>query len=106
MKTTISVYDFRDAFERRGRKDQFSYTGLGFLHEYLEEMEESTGVEIELDVVGLCCDYVEMTFEEVVDSYDTGITEENYCDKRVWEWLQEQTTVVYFDLDRVMFQQF
>ena len=46
MKTTLSVYDFRDAFHKAGRKDQFSYDGLEILHRYFEELEESTGEEI------------------------------------------------------------
>ena len=38
MKTTLSVYDFRDAFTRAGRKDQFSYDALGLIYDYLEEI--------------------------------------------------------------------
>jgi len=35
------------------RKTNFSYEGLEILFEYLEELEESTGEEIELDVIAL-----------------------------------------------------
>ena len=59
MKKTINFYDFERAFSNAGRQNQFSYKGQRALFEYLEEYEESTGEEIELDVIALCCEYVE-----------------------------------------------
>ena len=41
------------------RKDTFSYAGLEALFEYLEQLEEDTGEEMEFDMVGICCDYTE-----------------------------------------------
>ena len=71
MKQSIDIYGFRTAFERSGRKDQFSYEGLKALFEYLEQYEDDCGEEIELDVVGLCCDYVEYdSLEEFHGEYD------------------------------------
>ena len=88
MKQTIDVYGFRRAFERTDRKDQFSYEGLKALFEYLEEYEEGTGEEVELDVIALCCDYCE--FDNLEDfqkqySYD-------YDDM---ESVEQETTVIY-----------
>ena len=65
MKTTISVYDFRQAFHDYDRGNQFSYKGLGVLYEALERFAEDTGEEIELDVIALCCDFAEGTAEEI-----------------------------------------
>ena len=58
MKQTINEYQFRRAFETT-RPNNFSYEGLKALYEYLEEYEEDTEQEIELDVIGLCCDFTE-----------------------------------------------
>ena len=58
MKQTINEYQFKRAFETT-RPNYFSYEGLTALYEYLKEYEEGTGEEVELDVVGLCCDYTE-----------------------------------------------
>jgi hypothetical protein len=69
MKTTVSKYDFERAFVDYGRKDQFSYEALGLLFAYLEEYEESTGEEIELDVIALCCEYYEDTLESIAANY-------------------------------------
>ena len=48
-----------DAFQNMNREDNFTYTGLSALFDYLEECEDSTGEELELDVIALCCDFTE-----------------------------------------------
>ena len=58
MKTTVSIYDFRREFEQC-RPNNFSYEGLAVLFDYLEQLEQDTGEEIELDVITLCCEYTE-----------------------------------------------
>jgi hypothetical protein len=89
MKTTVNVYDFRDAFKRFDR-DNFSYHGLGALFEYLEEYEDSTGQEIELDVVAICCDFSEYDTPEAAAS-EYGW---EFEDGDALEWLQDQTTAI------------
>jgi len=51
------------------RKTNFSYEGLEILFEYLEELEEGTDQEIELDVIALCCDFSEDTPENIGEAY-------------------------------------
>lgn len=41
------------------RSDNFSFKGKKALFDYLEQYEEGTGQEIELDIVALCCEYTE-----------------------------------------------
>ena len=59
MYQRVTFSDFRQAFHNHDRGNQFSYEGLKALFGYLEEQEQDTGEEIELDVIALCCDYVE-----------------------------------------------
>jgi hypothetical protein len=59
MKQSINEHKFRDAFHKMGRGEQFSYDGLTALYDYLEQYEDDTGQEIELDVIALCCDFTE-----------------------------------------------
>ena len=59
MIQTINKSEFTSTFHRAGRGDQFSYEGLIALYDYLEDYEDSTGEQIELDVIALCCDYTE-----------------------------------------------
>jgi hypothetical protein len=75
MKTTVSLYDFRDSFKRMGRDKQFTYEGLGVLFQYLEDYEEITNEEIELDVVAICCDFTEDTWLNIADSYSIDLTD-------------------------------
>jgi len=73
MKQTINFYQFRDAFRSADRMNNFSPDGLNLLFDYLEEYEDSTGEEIELDVIALCCDYAEATIDELIDSYSIPV---------------------------------
>jgi len=59
MKQTINKYAFERAFKDADRADNFSRAGLNALFDYFEDYEQSTGEEIELDVVAICCDYCE-----------------------------------------------
>ena len=87
MKQTIDVYGFRRAFERTDRKDQFSYEGLEALFNWLEQYEDDTGEETELDVIALCCDFTE--YESLSDfQQDYGMTYQSIDD------IEENTGVI------------
>jgi hypothetical protein len=75
MKTTVYLNEFRDYFNQV-RPNNFSYEGLGILFEYLEEWEDGTGEELELDVIALCCDFSEEDFSDIAKSYDIELDEE------------------------------
>ena len=79
MIKTLNAYDFHRAFEQL-RPDNFSYEALDVLFEYFEELEESTGQPIELDVIAICCDFVELDCDEIIENYSTCIDEEDYDD--------------------------
>tara|TARA_R110001599_G_scaffold140255_1_gene320233 strand:- start:1014 stop:1316 length:303 start_codon:yes stop_codon:yes gene_type:complete len=71
MKQTINFYNFSDAFRKAGRADQFTYEGQRAIFDYLEEYEDSTGEEVELDVIAICCEYMEYeNLEEFHNVYD------------------------------------
>jgi hypothetical protein len=76
MKTTVYFCDFRDAF-LSVRPDNFSREGLGVLFEYLEQFEQDTGEELELDVIDICCDFSEDTPENIAQSYDINLDDCN-----------------------------
>lgn len=87
MKTSINKYEFRDSFIRMGRKDNFSYEGLNVLFDYFEEYEKSTGEEIELDVIAICCEFNEATPDEIRADYCVS------SDRDLMEYLQYHTIV-------------
>lgn len=70
MKTTVTEHSFRQAFYDMNRGDTFSYEGLAALFEWLNQYEEDTGEEMELDVIALCCDFREYrSLAEFQDNY-------------------------------------
>ena len=89
MFQRVNFSDFRQAFYNQERGEQFSYEGLKALFSFLEEQEQDAGAEMELDVIGLCCDYVEYRdFEEF---------QEDYPDVATMEALRDETTVIEFE---------
>ena len=104
MKTTVNVYDFARAFETAGRTNEFSYVAKKALFDYLEELEEDCGQEMELDVVALCCDWAE--YKTAVDAVKEMGSPNNQPDKDMsedereeaaLEYLRDNTQVVEFD---------
>lgn len=94
---TIDKHDFTDAFKRYNRQGQFSPEGLEVLFDYLEHLSEDTGEAVELDVVGLCCEYYESSIEELIDNYNIDVSEaegdEDEIKEIVEEYLQDNTSV-------------
>jgi hypothetical protein len=73
MKQSINFSDFIDAFKRFDRYDGYGYEALKVIYNYLEEYEESTGEEIELDVIAICCDYNVDTPLSIAENYGIEI---------------------------------
>jgi ferritin len=57
MIKKVTLNYFMDRFRAFDRYDNFGYEGLKALFEYIEQYEDETGKQIELDVTALCCDY-------------------------------------------------
>ena len=93
MKNTINFYAFEREFEQCGRGNQFTREGLRSLFNYLEEYEDDCGTEIELDVIALCCEYVEY---EDLDEFHGDYDSEEYPDL---ETLRDYTQVINIDDD-------
>jgi hypothetical protein len=97
MKQTINFSDFVDAFRAYDRYDQFGYQALMVIFEYLEEMEESTGQELELDVVAICCEYATDNWMDLAANYSIEIDENENEDEQkqqVIDYLNENTVVL------------
>ena len=69
MKVTVTYYTFRDAFRAHDRLNNFTRDGLRVLFDDLEQYEEDCGQELELDVIGVCCEFTEHTLEEANRDY-------------------------------------
>ena len=92
MKITVTLSDFRDAFRQCDRQDQFSYEALELLFNYFEELEDSTGQEIELDPIAICCEYSEDSPADILKNYLSDGAPDDADD--VADWLADRTSVV------------
>lgn len=99
MKTTVNKYQFRRAFEEMNRTNNFTYAGLNALFEYLEQYEEDTGEEIELDVIAICCDFTEYkNLTEFKANYGN--------DYQSIEDIEDRTIVIHIDDESFIIQDF
>ena len=92
MKQTINLYDFRREFAAC-RPDNFSYEGLSVLFYFLEELEENSNEEYELDVIGLCCEWNEDTPENIAANYSIDIEDDGNALNNVLDHLNDETMV-------------
>ena len=107
---------FCDRFKDMDRDDNFSYDGKKALFDYLEELEEDTAQEMELDVIALCCEYTEYKdLKEFLNDYPTTIKierkdfekdEEEEYKEAVMEELDEHTTMIKIDDEAFIIQNF
>ena len=69
---TLHEARFAEEFQKI-RKDNFSYDGLKTLFQYLDNLSEDCGENIEFDPVSLCCEYGEYNLEEFNKEHDMNI---------------------------------
>jgi len=94
MKQTVTSHQFVDSFRAAGRESQFTRPALFALFDYLESYEEDCGIELELDPIGICCEWAEhdsaiLAAKEYGQNFET--------ESEALEWLREQTQVVEFE---------
>jgi predicted ArsR family transcriptional regulator len=109
MKTTLSVYDFRDAFRKAGRAEQFSYDGLEILFDYLEQCEEDTGSDYELDVIELCCEFAEQNWQTIAADYKIELDEnenEEEQEQQVIDHLTDEGVFIGTSESGIVYRQF
>ena len=83
MKQNVTEHDFVRAFDDYGRGDNYSREARFALYDYIIQLEEDIGQEIELDVISICCAFSEYSsLEEFNKDYgrDFNDLEEVYED--------------------------
>ena len=104
MKKSVYLSDFRDAFHNAGRGEQFSYEGLGLIFEYIEQYEQDTGEESELDVIALCCEITEEDYTDTASTHDIDIDglDEFEAMEAVIEHLHDETSYIGITSDNAV----
>lgn len=103
VQTINTASSFINMFEQYGRGDQFSGDGLIALFDYLDQLSEDLGQDIQIDVIGLCCEYSEYdSLEDLADAYNQAFTEEQLQDVEehkvdILEYFKDNTLVIEVD---------
>ena len=107
MKTTLTQHEAADMlmkFEAFGTGSD-AYNLCYSMAQYLEEYEEDTGEELDLDPVAIRCEYRAITVDEAVSDYQIPPHLDDYAD--ALEWLIDRTTVITTDIkDTYIIQEF
>jgi hypothetical protein len=108
MKTTVTFRDFVQAFKDMGRENQFSIDALNIIFEHIEQQESDTGEECELDVIGICCEYAEATWQEIANDYllhEVELDDEKDHEGRVIEYLEDEGVFIGKSDDSIVYRQ-
>ena len=100
MKITVTENMFVNLFSEYDAADRFSREGLAALFEHLD----SSGDDLELDIIGLCCDYAEEGYDYIAASYSL----ESASFEEVVEYLERNTIVIHSNwlTGLIMYQSF
>lgn len=107
MKSTIHFSQFVNGF-KAVRPDNFSYEGLEVLFVYLSQYEIETGVELDFDVIALCCDFCEGSVDVIAEQYSIdirGLTSRGKIEK-VEEYLQDEGVLIGATADGFVYREF
>jgi hypothetical protein len=113
MKTTLNTSDITRAL-KSDENAAWSWNGAKALAEYLEEYEEATGEEMEMDLCAIRCDFSESTslqdwlmehhgaetlaFALQYSGIDLdGDEDENEIDELIRSYIQDHGTLIEFD---------
>lgn len=111
---TVTKYQIVDIAKAYNRLDNFGYEGWQKLFDYMEEVSEDQGKDIELDIVAWCCDFsMYESIQDFRDAFHMGFTDEiwNGLDdaeklEAIEEFLKYYTSVVCCEEDCIIFQVF
>jgi hypothetical protein len=95
---TFDLHEFISEFRTYGRKDQFSPKGLEVIFNYLSDCYSDSSFE--MDVIAICCEFQELTEEEIRQNYDIEEWQE------IEDYLNDETSVVGKTEDSFVFVQF
>jgi hypothetical protein len=96
MKETLTRYDFIDSMQKYA-SGSFSYEGLEMLFDFLTEVENDSGIEVEFDPICFRSDFAESSVNDICSDYgieiEEGLSESEIFDKVV-KILGDKTYVI------------
>lgn len=95
IKETVSESSFIDGFSG-SYATNFSYEARKVLYDYLWDLSEDMGEDIEYDPVALCCEYTEYTS---LEEFNNDYGEDCESIEDIWDFTQ----VIVIDEDKEWF---
>ena len=95
---TLTQGQFIEAFQQSSRASQFSYEALEAIFNHIEELSDDLGEPVEFDMVAICCEWSETTWQEIAEQYNVDLSDcedDNERIEAVGYHLNEQTVGVY-----------
>ena len=84
--TEVNEWDFKNYFKSSQYKNNYSMEGLYTLYNYLNDLSEDIGEDIELDIIAIACDFNEYeSLEEALEQYQ---------DINSYEELEQHTSIL------------
>ena len=100
MKITLTTYQIA-GYLMQDTNAKWSRSGAYALADYLQELENDTKEEMDLDVVAIRCDYSEFPSSvEAAGEYGWAPEPDEYDDANeaaALSWLHDRTSVITFD---------
>lgn len=88
LKQYINFSQFCDWFNNSGSyKNNFTYEGKRALFDYLEQLSEDIGEDIEFDPIAICCEYTQ--YDDIAD-----FNQQHGREVETIEEIEELTTVI------------
>ena len=116
---TVNPSDLYHLACKMERGSNYGHDGWQAIGEYLEELSESTGEDVEIDIISICCDYsMAESADDAYMQYDhlhgvdlpeeegwEELTEEEKLET-IEAFLQDRTSVVVCEDDLIIWQAF
>ena len=83
---TYDLQDFKREFELCNRNDQFSDNALELIFNYLDQCYSDSSFE--MDVISICCEFQEMTENEIRENWDCDSYED------IIDFIENETSYV------------
>lgn len=110
MYIQVTESMFHDQFHAFNRQNQFSYDARSMLFDYLTEAEdngENGEAGLELDIIAICCDFVEMSIDDFLRSYDIAIDDEEDTKEAITNHIEYNSVLIgWVDDETVLFANF
>jgi hypothetical protein len=88
---------FCDMFRDVNCSENFSYEGKRALYDWLEEYYDGCDGSWDGDIIALCCEFAEDTWQDIADNYSIDLSacdDEEECINAVRDYLADNTIYV------------